>query len=96
MDENVAEANQGAIVAGGEVPGVRSARDPDYLDRLITENDAAPFLGHSVRTLQKWRVKGGGPPFVRISSRSIRYTRRELMRWAHARLCRRTSDRREK
>ena len=35
--------------------------EPDYLDRLIKELDAADFLGYSVRALQNWRVRGGGP-----------------------------------
>jgi hypothetical protein len=49
------------------------ARDPDYLDRLINENEAAGFIGYTIRALQGWRVKGGGPKFVKVSARSIRY-----------------------
>lgn len=64
----------------------------DYLDRLINETDAADFLGYSIRALQNWRVRGGGPPYVRISSRSIRYRRRELNAWAEGRLERNTSE----
>ena len=62
------------------------ARDPDYLDRLINENEAAGFIGYSVRALQGWRVKGGGPQFVKVSARSIRYRRRDLIAWAESRL----------
>lgn len=51
------------------------------LDRLITEKAAADFLGYSVRALQNWRVRGGGPKFVRVSGRSIRYRLRELNDW---------------
>ena len=57
------------------------ARDPDYLDRGIDEAEAASFLGYSVRALQGWRVKGGGPKFVKVSQRSIRYRRRDLIEW---------------
>lgn len=60
------------------------ARDPDYLDRLMNENEAAIFVGYSVRALQGWRVKGGGPKFIKVSSRSIRYCRRDLIEWAEA------------
>ena len=67
-------------------------RDPDYFDRLITENEAAAFLGYSVRALQNWRVRGGGPNFVRVSKRSIRYRRRDLNEWANSRLRSSTSD----
>lgn len=43
--------------------------DPAYLDALLKEGDAAEFLGYSPRSLQKWRVVGGGPQYVRVSSR---------------------------
>lgn len=56
--------------------------DPDYLDRLIDEIEAARFLGYSVRTLQNWRVRGGGPKFVKVSARSVRYCRRDLINWS--------------
>lgn len=68
------------------------ARDPDYLDRLINENEAAFFVGYTIRALQGWRVKGGGPMFVRVSGRSIRYRRRDLIDWAEERLKRTTSE----
>ena len=59
------------------------ARDPDYLDRLLAEREAAGFLDHKVKTLQDWRVNGRGPKFVRISARSIKYRRRDLTRKIH-------------
>lgn len=55
--------------------------DPDYLDRLINEHEAADYLGYSVRALQNWRVRGGGPQFVKASARSVRYRRRYLNEW---------------
>lgn len=55
--------------------------DPDYLDRLIGEKDAADYLCYSVRALQNWRVRGGGPLFIKVSGRSVRYTRRDLQKW---------------
>ncbi len=66
--------------------------DPEYLDCLITEQEAAKFLGYTVRALQNWRVRGGGPKFVRVSSRSIRYRRRDLNTWIEERLCSNTSE----
>lgn len=68
------------------------SRDPDYLDRLINENEAAQFIGFTIRALQGWRFKGGGPKFVKVSARSIRYRRRDLIEWAEARLCSHTSQ----
>ncbi len=67
-------------------------RDPDHLDRLITEQEAAGFLGYTIRALQNWRNRGGGPRFVRVSARSIRYRRRDLIAWAEARLVCNTSQ----
>lgn len=67
-------------------------RDPEYLDRLIGENEAAIFVGYTVRALQNWRVRGGGPKFVKVSKRSIRYRRRDLISWAEDRLRSSTSE----
>jgi predicted DNA-binding transcriptional regulator AlpA len=66
--------------------------DPDYLDRLITERDAADFLGYTMRALQNWRVRGGGPVFVKVSNRSIRYRRRDLVAWIESKLADHTTN----
>lgn len=68
------------------------SRDPDYLDCLINEQQAATFLGYTVRALQNWRLRGGGPRFVKVSSRSIRYRRRDLIEWVEQRLRSNTSE----
>jgi predicted DNA-binding transcriptional regulator AlpA len=52
-------------------------------DAALNENQAAEFLGLSTRTLQAWRVRGGGPPFVKIG-RSVRYQRRVLIEFQAA------------
>lgn len=57
-----------------------------YLLQLIAETEAADFIGYTVRALQNWRVRGGGPKFIRVSSRSIRYRRKDLIDWADARI----------
>jgi hypothetical protein len=66
--------------------------DRDYLERLIGEHEAADFLGYSSRALQNWRLRGGGPRFVCVSRRSIRYRRRDLIEWAEGRLHSSTSE----
>ena len=65
----------------------RLDQDPEYLDRLIDERAAAEFLGYSPRALQNWRLRGGGPRYISVSLRSVRYRRRDLIAWAnqHAR-----------
>jgi hypothetical protein len=64
----------------------------DYWDALIDEDVAANFVGVTPRTLQKRRQAGTGPPFIKISERCIRYTRRRLKQWADGYLRRSTSD----
>jgi hypothetical protein len=55
--------------------------DRDYLEEAITEQEAAAFLGLSVRFLQNRRTRGGGPLYAEISSRCVRYRRRDLIAW---------------
>lgn len=64
---------------------MNTGTDPDLQDRLVNEREAAAFLCYTVRALQNWRVRGGGPKFIKVSSRSIRYTRRDLNEWIAAR-----------
>ena len=66
--------------------------DADYWDNLISETRAADFMELSPRTLQSYRQRGGGPEFIRISSRCIRYTRRRCKLWADQRSAISTSD----
>lgn len=49
----------------------------------IDEKAAAAVLGLSVRTLQAWRVKGGGPPFVKMGV-NVRYNPVALTGWLEA------------
>jgi predicted DNA-binding transcriptional regulator AlpA len=55
--------------------------DREYQDQLLTEVEAAQALGYSPRALQNWRLRGGGPRYVKVSARSIRYRRRDLIDW---------------
>ena len=73
-------------------PQNKAATYDQNLDRLINEHEAAAFLGYTVRDLQNWRVRGGGPRFVKISSRSVRYRHRDLLEWTQHRLRSSTSD----
>lgn len=59
---------------------------------LLSEKEAARILGFSHRTLQAWRVQGGGPQFVRVSSRCVRYRREDLEAWITERLRISTAD----
>lgn len=41
------------------------------LNSALNEQGAAEVLGVSVRTLQGWRVRGGGPRFCKLGRRII-------------------------
>ena len=62
------------------------------LDSLWPEAPAANFLGLQTRTMQSYRQNRRGPVFVRISSRCVRYRKRDLIAWVESRLCTSTSD----
>ena len=64
----------------------------DPLDTLVDEREAASILCYSVRALQNWRHRGGGPKFIKVSARSVRYRRRDLMDWIEARTVAHTSQ----
>lgn len=61
-------------------------------DSLLNEKQAAAILNYSTRALQKWRHKGSGPKFIRVSTRSIRYRRKDLIAWMDERTRQSTSD----
>jgi hypothetical protein len=65
---------------------------PTDPDQLLRDTQAAELLDHTPRALADWRRRGCGPPYVRISCRSIRYRRRDLVTWAESRLRTSTSD----
>lgn len=67
-------------------------QDTDYWFSLIAEEAAGEYLGLKKSTMQKMRHVGGGPKFIRISARCIRYRRSDLREWAEARLRKSTSD----
>lgn len=69
-----------------------SNQHPAYFDRLVNEKEAAEFLGYTVRALQNWRIRGGGPKFVKVSSRSVRYRFRDLLEWSESKLVSSTSE----
>jgi hypothetical protein len=61
-------------------------------ERLLNEHEAAAHLGYTIRALQNWRLRGGGPLFVKVSDRSIRYRKRDLTTWIEEKLRSSTSD----
>ena len=54
-------------------------------DALLNEEDTARFLAVSCRTLQRWRLEGGGPHFIRMGERRVAYRHADLTAWTNAR-----------
>ncbi len=79
-------------------PGIGHNGPPSEIDdsvfwhELIPETEAADFLNVTPRFLQHRRQRGGGPPFVRISARCIKYTRLRCKSWYDALMRSSTSD----
>ena len=80
-------------VAGGSAPPPKEAVSlEEFWNSLIDEKVAGGFLGLSDRAMQKMRQTGGGPRYVHISSRCLRYRRVDLRTWAESRIRTSTSD----
>lgn len=58
---------------------------------FYSNEEAADFLRLSPRTLEKYRVRGGGPPFRKLGRRVV-YALSDLEDWAGRRVCDSTSD----
>jgi predicted DNA-binding transcriptional regulator AlpA len=52
--------------------------------RLLTARDAANLLRLSASWLAKARMRGDGPPYVKLG-RSIRYTEAGIIEWMNSR-----------
>jgi hypothetical protein len=56
-----------------------SAETSAQTDEFLTEEAAARFLKLSIRSLQKYRVSGLGPAYIRIGKRRLGYCRNDLL-----------------
>ena len=70
---------------------LKSARELDCRERLLTPRDAANLLRLSLSWLAKARMRGDGPPYVKLG-RAIRYSEGALVQWMKSRLRLSTSD----
>ena len=57
----------------------------ETLDRLLTVEELAEYLGVPVATLYQWRYRRQGPPGFRVG-RYIRYRRNDVEQWIRDRL----------
>lgn len=58
----------------------------------ITVSAAAAYTGLAISTLNKLRMTGEGPPFLKISSRRVVYDTRDLDIWMASKRRTSTSD----
>jgi excisionase family DNA binding protein len=58
---------------------------------LLTQSEVAELLRLSERTLERWRVIGGGPAFCKFGKRVL-YRRADLDQWIASHLCHNTSE----
>ncbi len=54
--------------------------------KLLRQEEAAAMLNVAPRTLEAWRFRGEGPPWVRISGRCVRYRKSDLLAFIEERL----------
>jgi hypothetical protein len=52
---------------------------------VVTEAEAGKMLGLSLRTMQRLRLDGGGPAFVKLTDRRIGYSVETLQQWLRTR-----------
>ena len=66
-------------------------RDADFED-LMTTDDYTRFVGISRVTAERQRMRGDGPPFLKLSKRCVRYRRSDVAAWLEASVRSSTSD----
>ena len=73
-------------------PKMPSSKPPTAITTLMTPNEAAAVLKVSLSWLAKARMRGDGPPYIRVG-RSIRYGEVALIQWMKSRQRSSTSER---
>ncbi len=71
---------------------MKTIATPPTTDILLTL-EAAEHIRSSKSTLEKWRLRGEGPPFILIGSRKVGYFRADLDDWLASRRRGSTSER---
>jgi predicted DNA-binding transcriptional regulator AlpA len=77
--------------AVGRKPDCHTRRDSDLPGRKLKVQEAASFLGLSVSTLNKLRLSGNGPLYMKLGRRVL-YDLRDLESWAAAQKRNHTSE----
>lgn len=54
-------------------------------EELLTEREVAAWLKLSVSSLKRLRLRGEGPPYVRLGPRAVRYSPEAVREWLRQR-----------
>jgi predicted DNA-binding transcriptional regulator AlpA len=82
-----------SIVKSARESNCRSSRKTGTgFEQLLTPKEATQFLRVSSSWLAKARMRGDGPPYVKLG-RSIRYTETGILQWMRSRQRLSTSER---
>jgi predicted DNA-binding transcriptional regulator AlpA len=72
------------------VPAPQKPAIPSFV--LLTPKETARRLKVSVSWLAKARMRGDGPPYVKLTGRTVRYTDAALIQWMKGRQRMSTSE----
>jgi len=53
--------------------------------QLMSIEDLAAYLGDSKRTIYKYIASGDSPPYIRLSSKNIKFDRADVDKWLESR-----------
>src|SRR5215470_15125033 len=87
-----AQTSVAALAAGAPSEIVKATVESETTGPLLSTKKCADHLGCSKSWLDKKRVDGDGPPFIRVGSRMIRYDQRVVDKWVGAQTYRSTSE----
>ena len=60
--------------------------------RILRTNDAATYIGLSPSSLEKMRLRGDGPEFLRLGGRAVGYDIHDLDAWLDDQRCNAPED----
>ncbi|HEX7600615.1 MAG TPA: helix-turn-helix domain-containing protein [Polyangiaceae bacterium] len=61
-------------------------------ERLLSTMEAAHYLGLDTGTLKRWRTRGAGPSYMKVSANRARYSLESLRAFLAARKRQHTAD----
>lgn len=83
-------------IINSDIPQIEKPKKLNFLnldpELHIDEKKAAEFIGISYRTLQGYRVKGGGPEYIKIGKKAVRYKIQDLINWVNSKKKQNTSQ----